>query len=452
MNNSDLTKSSINTLIRKIAIPASIGFMFNTFFNVVDSIYAGQLGTDTLAGMAIAFPIFYLVISISSGFGNGATALSSIAIGENDKDDYHSLAYNALLVAIGIGILVPLLSPLFLAPLFSLTGATGNVLDVGLTYTYTIMLGTVFFVFNFILNGLLNAQGNTKPFRNYLIIGFFANLLLDPLFIKGWFGFPMMGVAGVALATVIVQVFGSVYLAYHLYKSDYFDFKLFKETRVSLSTIKALLKQGIPSSLNNATIALGVFIINYFVVLYGGSDTVAAYGVSMRIEQIALLPTIGLTVAVLTIVGQNYGAKNLDRIIEVGKKATIYGVAIMLLGTIIIVPLAPWLIGLFDSSPSVVESGTQYLRIEAFAFTTYIFLNVCVSILQGIKKPKFGFYIGIYRQIIPIAVFYLLGTTLGMGILGVWWGIVIINWSAVIISIIYTRKQLLYLQVDFDSK
>ena len=123
----------------------------------------------------------------------------------------------------------------------------------------------------------------------------------------------------------------------------------------------------------------------------------------------------------------------------------------MLLGTLIIVPLAPWLISLFDSSSTVVEAGTRYLRIEAFAFTTYIFLNVCVSILQGIKKPKFGMYIGIYRQIIPIGIFYLFGTIFGMGILGVWWGIVLINWSAVIISIVYTRTQLKKLEVEFDS-
>ena len=335
--------------------------------------------------------------------------------------------------------------------MFGLAGASGDVLQVGLDYTRTILFGTVFFVLNFVLNGLLNAQGNTKPFRNYLIIGFFANLLLDPLFIKGWFGMPMLGASGVALATVIVQAFGSVYLAYHLYKSNYVDIKLFKETTYSFETVKNLMRQGIPSSLNNATIALGVFIINYFVVLYGGSDTVAAYGVAMRIEHLALLPTIGLTVAVLTIAGQNFGAKNLNRIIEVGKKATIYGVAIMLLGTLIIVPLAPWLISLFDSSSTVVEAGTRYLRIEAFAFTTYIFLNVCVSILQGIKKPKFGMYIGIYRQIIPIGIFYLFGTIFGMGILGVWWGIVLINWSAVIISIVYTRTQLKKLEVEFDS-
>jgi len=442
MKNPDLTKGNINSLLKKIAIPASVGFAFNTLFNVVDSIYAGQISTDTLAGMAIAFPIFFLIISISSGFGNGATALSAISIGEKDVKSFHAYALNALLLAVIVGVLLPVLSPLFLEPLFKLSGSTGNVLQVGMEYTTVILFGTIFFVLNFVLNGLLNAQGNTKPFRNYLIIGFFANLILDPLFILGWFGLPKMGASGVALATVIVQAFGTVYLTYHLIKSELFDMKLFKEAKPSFKTIRALLNQGIPSSLNNATIALGVFIINYFVLLYGGTETVAAYGVSMRIEQMALLPTIGITVAVLSIVGQNFGANKIDRIYEVRKKGTIYGVGIMLIGTVIIVPLAPFLIGLFDSSDVVVNAGTQYLRIEAFAFTTYIFLNIGVSVLQGIKKPKFGLWIGLYRQLLPFALFYFLGTTLGMGILGVWWGIVFINWTAVFITIFYTKLQL----------
>lgn len=449
MGDADLTNGSINKLLKKIAIPASIGFMFSTLFNVVDSFYAGQISTDTLAGMAISFPIFFLIISLSSGVGNGVTALSAIAIGEKDKKAFHSLAFNAIVLSVLVGIVVPILSPLFLEPLFKLSGAEGNVLQVGLDYTNLILIGTVFFVLNFAINGLLNAQGNTKPFRNYLIIGFFANLILDPLFIKGWFGMPMMGAQGVALATVIVQAFGTVYLSIHLVKSDLFDIELFKKERPSKSTTMALLRQGIPSSLNNATIALGVFIINYFVLLYGGNETIAAYGVSMRIEQMALLPTIGLTIATLSIVGQNFGAGNIDRILEVKKKATLYGVGIMIIGTIIIVPLAPFLIGIFDNTDSVVKAGTTYLRIEAFAFTSYIFLNIGVSVLQGIKKPEFGIYIGIYRQIIPIGIFYFLGTTLGMGIYGVWWGIVFINWSAVIITVIYTSKQLKKIKTNF---
>lgn len=443
----DLTRGSLSKHFQRISIPASIGFLFNTFYNVIDSFYAGQLGTDALAGMAISFPIFFLIISISSGIGNGTTALSAIAIGQSDKPRFHRIVKNAILLAIIFGIVLPLASPLYLSFLFELTGASGGVLNVGLDYTTTILIGTIFFVLNSVLYGILNAQGHTAPYRNFLIIGFLLNLILDPMFMYGWLGLPAMGVSGVALATVVIQAFGNIYLAYHVYKSKFFELEFFQQAKIKWLEIKDILDQGIPASLNMATIALGVFIINYFVLRYGGDSAVAAYGVSMRIEQIALIPTIGLNVAVLSIIGQNFGANKIERIREARKLGMIYGVIIMLIGTVLIVPLAPYLIRIFDTNPDVVEAGTTYLRIEAFAFTTYVFLNINVSTLQGIKKPRFAIILGVYRQIIPLGIFYLLGTVFDWGILGVWWGIVMINWSAVFISFFWTNYKLHQLEL-----
>jgi putative MATE family efflux protein len=444
----DLTKGSLKDHFLRISIPASVGFLFNTFYNVIDSFYAGQLGTDALAGMAISFPIFFLIISISSGIGNGTTALSAIAIGKTDKPRFHRIAKNAILLAIIFGIVLPLLSPFYLSFLFELTGASGDVLDVGLEYTTTILIGTIFFILNSVLYAILNAQGLTAPYRNFLIIGFLLNLILDPMFMYGWLGLPAMGVSGVALATVVIQAIGNVYLAYHVIKSRFFELEIFKQAKIKWQAIKDILDQGVPASLNMATIALGVFIINYFVLQYGGDSSVAAYGVSMRIEQIALIPTIGLNIAVLSIIGQNFGADQIDRIREARKRGMIYGVIIMLIGTVLIVPLAPYLIRIFDTNPAVVEAGTTYLRIEAVAFTTYVFLNINVSTLQGIKKPRFAIVLGVYRQIIPIGIFYLLGTVFDWGILGVWWGIVMINWSAVLISFLWTNYKLNQLELQ----
>jgi len=267
------------------------------------------------------------------------------------------------------------------------------------------------------------------------------------MFMYGWLFFPKLGVQGVALATVIIQFVGNIYLFYHLTKSFHFTHTLLHNAKIKLDRIKEIFGQSIPATLNMATIALGVFIINYFVLLYAGESTVAAYGVSMRIEQIALIPTIGLNIAVLSIIGQNFGANNIDRIKETRKKGIIYGVIIMLIGTVVIFPLAPYLIRIFDDNPDVIRAGTTYLRIETIAFTTYVFLNINVSTLQGIKKPRFAVVLGLYRQILPIGIFYVLGTIFDWGIYGVWWGIVLINWSAVFISHIYTNKQLQKLEV-----
>ncbi|PKM69361.1 MAG: MATE family efflux transporter, partial [Firmicutes bacterium HGW-Firmicutes-19] len=247
MKKYDLTQGSIMSHVKAIAIPSSVGFFFNTMFNVVDSIYAGQLSTDALAGLSLSFPIFFLIIAIGAGIGNGASTLSAIAIGKKDTQEYHQLARNSLLMSLTIGIALVFFAPFVIEPLFRLTGAYGESLRLGVDYTQTIFFGSLFFLLNFTLNGLLASQGNTKPYRNYLIIGFFMNLILDPLLIFGWFGLPALGTVGVALATVIVQMFGTVYLANRWMKSELFDIDMFKKSFGSLSTIRALLKQVIPA-------------------------------------------------------------------------------------------------------------------------------------------------------------------------------------------------------------
>lgn len=449
MKTNDLTTGDLSKHIRRIAIPASIGFFFNTMFNVVDSFYAGQLGTDALAGLALSFPIFFLIIAVSSGVGNGTSALSAIALGKDSLKEYHQLAKNAVLLALVIGVVFGITAPLTVESLFLLIGASGEPLRQGVNYTQTIFYGTVFFALNFAFNGLLNSQGDTKPFRNYLIVGFFLNLILDPLFIFGWFGLPALGTSGVALATIVVQAMGSVYLFYKVTKSEAFNWSLMKESTFSFTTIKALLQQGIPAALNSATIALGIFVINFFVLMYGGDATIAAYGVSLRIEQLILLPTIGLNIAALAIVGQNYGASNVERILQVRKLTTRYGVTIMVAGMVVVLLFAAPLVRIFDQTPEVVDAGVTYLRIATLVFIAYIPLNINVSVLQGIKRPNFAIYIGLFRQLLPFVIFYFLGTIIGLGIFGVWYGIVLINWVAVVITLWYTNRELKKINFNF---
>jgi len=444
MNHSDLTTGTIFSHIKRIAVPASIGLLFNTMYNVVDTFYAGRISTEALAGMTISFPIFFIVIALSSGIGSGATALSSIALGGKKKDEFHRLSYNAMIAGLIASLIILVLAPVITGPLFRLSGASGTEMTLGIQYTNTIFYGAIFFIMNAIINGLLNAQGDTKSYRNFLIIGFFLNLILDPLFIFGWFGLPKLGTMGVALATVIVQAIGTLYLLIRLNKSSVFNFHDFQGSKYSASTMKQLIQQGAPSSLNMATIAIGVFVINAFILNFApGPTTIAAFGAAMRVEQIALLPALGLNIAALTIAGQNFGANKHHRVYEVEKLTQKIGGAMMVIGALIIYPLAPRLIEIFNSDPGVIEAGAAYLRIEIFALPTYVLLNIFISILQAIKKPNFAVGIGLYRQIIlPFILFQLLGTQLNLGIKGVWWGIVIINWSAVVITYFYSRQVL----------
>ena len=434
MQQTNLTEGSIKKALRQIAIPASIGFLFNTLFNVVDTYFAGQLSVAALAGLTISFPIFLITIALASGIGTGSTALAAIALGKKNGQEYHQIAKNAVLLSLLVAVVLLVISPFAIPWLLQVSGGTGDVYDAALAYMNVVIIGAVFQILNFTFNGLLSAQGNTKPFRNFLILGFFLNLILDPMFIFGWFGLPELGTAGVALATVLVQVMGTIYLGFSFFKSSEYVKDMFAKAKISMVSLGQLLKQGVPVSLNNATISIGIFIIQYYIYQFGSTETIAGYGVAVRIEQIALLPTIGLNIATVALVGQNFGAQQWERILQSIKQAVKYGVILLTVGLLIIYPLAPQLVGLFNADPVVIQEGANYLRIEGLAIYTYSMIGIASSVMQAIKKPYFALIIGVLRQLTPIFVFFLLGEVFQLGISGVWWGIVLVNYLATFLA------------------
>jgi putative MATE family efflux protein len=387
-----------------------------------------------LAGLTISFPIFLITIALASGIGTGSTALAAIALGKKNNQEYHQIAKNALLLSFLVAVVLLIVSPFAIPWLLQVSGGTGEVFDAGLAYMNVVIIGAVFQILNFTFNGLLSAQGNTKPFRNFLILGFFLNLILDPMFIFGWFGLPELGTAGVALATVLVQVMGTFYLGFSFFQSSQYVKDMFSKAKISLVSLGQLLKQGVPVSLNNATISIGIFIIQYFIYQFGSTETIAGYGVAVRIEQIALLPTIGLNIATVALVGQNFGAQQWERILQSIKQAVKYGLILLTIGLLIIYPFAPQLVGLFNADPVVIQEGANYLRIEGLAIYTYSMIGIASSVMQAIKKPYYALIIGVLRQLTPIFVFFFLGNVLQLGTSGIWWGIVLVNYIAAFLA------------------
>lgn len=438
-----LTQGPIRKHLLRIAIPMSVGLLFNTMFNVADTFFAGKLGTAPLAGMSVSFPVFFILIAMVNGIGTGLAALLSNAIGRNDQEKIDQLTLNGLLLTVGVSLVLAVTGFAFSPYLLAFLGAEGEALSEGSRYVRTIYTGTLFFGINSTLHAFLRSRGLTKPFRNFLICGFLVNLLLDPLLIFGWFGLPRLGTLGVGAATVVIQLAGNVYLGYKV--------KQLLHPRLSRNSFKSfkpssqveILAQSIPAALNSMTIAIGIFVINFFIYRFGNDAGVAGYGVAVRLVQLVLLPAIGLNAATLTLVGQNHGAGMPDRVRETFFTALKIGMAIMSAGMILIYPFAPFLVGLFNNDPQVVFEGARYLRIEVVAFNAYIIINICLSLLQGLKKPIYAIWIGLYRQLaMPLLLFNFLGFTLGLGLVGIWWGIVITTWTGAAGMLLLAKREL----------
>ena len=438
----DITKDPIPELIRKLAIPASVGFFFSTMYNVVDTWCAKMISTDAQAALALSFPIFFIIIAMGTGISQGSTALISNALGAKDHDKAQLYSLQAISFGVLFSVFLTAFGLWSTPWMFGYLGAEGDYLRMSLDYMNVILLGTVFFLVQSILNAALSAQGDTKSFRNLLIAGFFLNVILDPWFLFGGFGLPAMGIRGIAWATVIIQVFGCVYLVGKLSKTE-----LWRDFHPSCFVPKTgifrdIAGQGFPASLNVSTIALGIFVITKFVSHFG-KEGVAAYGVATRVEQIALMPVMGLNIAVLTMVGQNNGARLFGRVRETWTMTLKYGCSITAVGGAAIFFGGRWMMEMFSEDPEVVRIGAEYLRIAAITLCAYVLLFQTIYMLQGLKRPMYAIWIGIYRQIVaPCAVFWLLAFKLDWKLDGIWWGVFLVTWSAALVTLWFGRRTL----------
>lgn len=441
-NTQRLIKDDIPTLLKQLAIPASTGMFFNTMYNVVDTFYAGLISTQAVSALTLSFMIFFLIIGFGYGFSSAITSLLGNAFGKKRYKLASIYAHKGLLFIPLVGIFLSILG-YFIAPsLFILLGAKEQYLQDCFEYINPILLGSVFFMFNFSLNAILLAKGDTKTYRNTLIFGFVANLVLNPIFIYGFAFIPAMGLQGIAIATILIQILNMIYMFYKVYQTKIIHFDKLEYFLPQSKIYKEILFQGIPSSLNMLTMAFGSLILTYFVSHYG-MYAVAGYGIGFRVEQIMLLPALGISTAVLTLVSNNYGAKRYDRVIEILKTAIKYSFIISTIGIIILSTFGKFIISQFDPHEAVVAYGLDYLLVEVWIFYAYVVLFICVSTLQGIKKPKMILYIGLYRQIFAkLIIAYLVVKYFQLDYIYLWFGILFMIYSAAIFAYFYTNSLL----------
>ena len=441
----NFTKDKISYLLKKIAIPAATGTLFQSLYTLVDTFYAGKISANALIALSKAFPITFVIIAFGVGILAGTTSLIANTLGE--KDDYKAATYLAqsVLYSFLIYILVAFIGLNFASNTLSFMGTEEVNILLTLEYIEIIFLGSIFFFLQVSLNSVLNAQGDTKSYRNILIISFFLNIILNPLFVFGFGIIPAFGVSGLAIATIISQFISLVYILAKVLKSDIIRLISLKFFLIKINLILDLLKQGMPITVSLMLIGLGIYNILFFVSKFGDIAT-AGYGVALRIEQLLLLPTIGLNTAVLSITGQNFGAKKYGRIGEVYFKAIFYGVFTMLVAGLFIFFSGNFLIQLFTNDPEVIYFGVQYLKIAALIGPVYPIFFITNAFFQGIKRSIYSTYINLFRIVIlPFAAMWLILNYFNGGFVDLFLGLLVINWIfgifvIIIVKYIFLRK------------
>jgi len=435
--NIQLIKDPIWTLLRKVTIPASTGSLFQTFYNLVDTWFAGKISADAIAAIAKSFPIYFVIIAVGVGIGAATNAAIGNLIGEKNIRKASLFVAQSVIFAIIISIIVTLFGLNLSNYLLSLMGSNMESILLTREYLDIIFYGTFIVMIQISLNGTLNAQGDTKSYRNVLIFSFFLNIFLNPLFIWGYGIVPGFGIAGLAIATVIAQSIGTLYLIYKVNSCKLKKYIYLRCFIPKFSFLKDLLNQSLPIIFSMLFIGVGIFNILYFIGKFG-DFAIAGYGAALRIEQVFLLPVIGLNTAVLSIGGQNFGAKNYNRIRELYTKALIFGSSFMAIAGIIMFIFAETFVSLFTENLIAIEHGAIYLKIAALIGPIYPVFFITTAVFQAVKKPIYSLYLSIIRlTALPFLSLWYVINIRGGSYNDIFYTIMATNWFIAIVVIIF---------------
>ncbi len=433
-DNNLLTEGSVVKHLIRLSIPASMGMIFNTLYNLSDFWFAGKLSEEALAGVSIAGSVFFLILAIGIGIQTGASAVIAPEVGSGNTNAVADRTDQVLGLSLALSVVVTVIGVICAEPLVLFLGAEDNIAPLSMEYVSITIIGAFTFVLTFAAAGVLIALGDTKSNRNVLALGFFVNLALNPLltFTLG------LGVTGLALATVIIKLASAVYLFWVLSKR----LGRWAKPTFSVKHYIELLRQVLPASFNMLTIILGGFITVSLIGRFG-SEHVAGYAVGLRLEQVLLLPALGLNTAVMAIAGQNFGAGHAARVQETYRKGLLVGLAMAALSIPVMLFLSPAMMKFFTDDQSIINTGAAYLRVDAIAFYAYVVLFLSTASLQAIKQPMFPMYLGIARQLVlPVTINYILIVVFDFPMMSIFYTII----SVVVISALfahwYTKRQL----------
>jgi putative MATE family efflux protein len=420
----DLTTGSIASHFRKLAIPAALGMLFTTLYNVVDVYFAGQIGTEAQAGLAIGFQAFFVLVAVAFGLSSAMSALVGNARGAKDNRVARRLAVQGLAFATVATIVLMIFAIWFGPRAIILISEPGEYRDAATGYFYWLVAALPGFILAFSANGILQAHGDSVTLQRGQMVAFFANIALNPLFIYGIPGvIGGMGFNGIALATILSQTGVMVWILWTVSRLEIMQGVEPRHVRLEWATVKEILAQMLPT-----TTAMMVMFVSGFVVQYAlkgfGEEAIAAYGIALRIEQILLLPVLGMTGALLPIAAQNYGAKNHARVREAVWFCWKLGFVMTALAAPILWFGGGLAMSIFTDDTDVIPIGQSYLRVDGFLFPLYMMLFAINSLLQALKKPVYTLWISLYRQGFGVAFFvWLLIGVFGMDVWGVWLGI-----------------------------
>ena len=403
----DLLKENIPVLVRKLAIPASVGTLYKTLYNIVDTFYSGLISPEALSALSKSFPIYFIIVATSIGVTVGGTSLIGNSIGEKNEKNASYYFTHIIIYGLLISVFITFIGLYFSEKVFNLMGSTQEITNLGLQYTNIMFYGSFLFFLVVSLNSLLHAEGDTKTYRNVLILSFLLNIILNPILIFGFLFIPAMGMMGIGLSTIIAQLIAFLIILFKVLQNPRVKKITIEYFNVKFIFLKNIFFQSMPISIA----ICGYAVAATFIFTYVGQTSelaVAGYGAATRIEQVVLLPILGINTAIISIIAQNFGANNFDRVKETYFVSIKYGLILMVFSGILVYLTADIVPRFFSSNEVVLEYGRRYLKIAAFILPAYPIFFLSNGFFMGLKKSNYAMVNNMMRNVlVPICVFYL---------------------------------------------
>ncbi len=429
-----------NKLLLSMAVPMMISMLVQALYNIVDSIFVSRICEDALTAVSMAFPWQNIVIAIAVGFGVGINALLSRALGQKNAERVNQVAVNGLLLA-GLSYLLVLVAGLLGIRAYMRTQTDiESIVNYGITYLNICILCSFGVFVEITFERFLQATGRTVYSMITQLAGALTNIILDPILIFGLLGFPKLGIAGAAWATVIGQCVGAVVaVTLNHFKNPEVHLRL-RHIRPNGRLMGEITAISIPSIIMSCISSLTCFVMNMILIAYS-STAVAVFGVYFKLQSFVFMPVFGLNNGMVPIIAYNYGAQKPERIHKTIRLGMAYAVAIMAVGLLVFQLIPKQLLLMFDASDAMLGIGAPALRIMSLAF---VFAGVGIassSACQAFGYSVYSMLISIARQIVVlIPAAYLLSLT---GVLrSIWFAFPIAEIVSLFLSLFFLRTTL----------
>lgn len=439
----NLLRGNPKEAVKKLALPLMLSMMVISLYNIIDSFWVAGLGADQLAAVGFVIPLEFLIISIGTSLGAGITSVVSRYVGEKDDKMADNAAAHSVLLTVLASVAVTFVFTIFAKELLMCVGGRGIALEYAMQYGHIYFLASIFVVMPNALYGLLRSEGDTKRTMHVMVLCAIVNMILDPISIYTL----KMGMFGAALSTIISLAIVLCIIIYWIYiKKDTYLKPTLSNFRYNSRIVIDILKVAVPGICEMIFITFITAIMHFIILAVSTTDSIAVFENGWRMVTLATEPMMAISIALISIVAANYGAKNFKNIKIAYDYSMKFGTILGIVALVVFLVFAPQIAYIFsygESSIRLLDPTITFFHIFAWFFIVFPGGIISTYVFQGFGKGTHSLIFTIIREALCATFFAVLfGIILGWGINGVWFGVLVGYSIGGLIAIAYANNYL----------